>query len=114
MKVAVIGSRDLDIDVSAYMPDNISEIISGGAAGVDRAAEKYAKDKGIPITVIKPDYTQYRRNAPLIRNKTIVELSDMVIAIWDGKSRGTKFIIDYAEKKNKPIKIYITTGNSSV
>lgn len=107
MKVAVIGSRCLDVDVSAYMPDSTSEVISGGAIGVDQAAERYAKDKGIPITLIKPDYTQYRRNAPLIRNKIIVELADTVIAVWDGESKGTRYTIDYAKKINKPVKVFI-------
>ena len=50
--------------------------------------------------------------APLIRNKEIVEIADYIISFWDGKSRGTKFTIDYAKKLNKKVKIYVKGGTS--
>ena len=107
MQVAVIGSRNLSIDLEKYIPKNTTEIISGGAVGIDTLAELYAVSKKLPIKIYKPEYNRYGKAAPIIRNKLIVDDADMVIAIWDGHSRGTKFSIDYAKKKGKPIKVVI-------
>jgi len=55
----------------------------------------------------KTDYDKYGRSAPLNRNITIIENSDLVLAFWDGKSRGTKFVIDYCKSCGIPIKIFL-------
>lgn len=108
MKVGVVGSRNLIInDMDNYIPTECTEIISGGAKGVDKCAADYAKSKGIKLTEILPKYNLYGRGAPLIRNKKIVEESDIIIAFWDEKSKGTKFVIDYANKLKKPCKVII-------
>jgi hypothetical protein len=54
-----------------------------------------------------PEYEKYKRGAPLKRNETIVNYSDMVVAIHDGSSRGTQYVIDYAAKVGKPCKVHI-------
>ena len=108
MKVAVVGSRNVVVEnIQQYLPENVSEIISGGAKGVDTYAEEYAKNNGIKITVIKPDYKKYGKPAPLVRNKEIVENADFVVLVWDGKSRGTKFVLEYCEQIDKPHKVFI-------
>lgn len=107
-RVAIIGSRSLtDIDISKFIPEDTTEIISGGAKGIDTLAEIYADQHGIPKTIIKPEYNRYGRGAPLKRNETIVSLADLVIAIWDGKSKGTKFTVEYARKLRKSVKIQV-------
>lgn len=107
MKVAVIGSRGLDIEhLEYFLPETTTEIISGGAKGVDTSAKKYALQKGIKLTEYLPQYSLYGRAAPIKRNITIIENADIVIAFWDGKSHGTKFVIDYCKKHHKPIKIF--------
>lgn len=107
MKVAVIGSRGLTVDnMEMYLPENISEIVSGGAKGVDTSAKVYAIKKGIKLTEFLPDYKQYRRSAPLKRNVEIINYADMVIAFWDGASRGTKFVIEKCMEIKKPLIIY--------
>ena len=70
------------------------------------AAEEYAKEKGIKLTVIKPEYNKYGRGAPLVRNKEIVDLCDIALIFWNGQSRGTKFVIDYCEKTGKKYKLF--------
>lgn len=111
MKVAVIGSRNIvDFD-TAYrlmcenIPKNCSEIVSGGAAGADTLAEKYAKEHGLHLTVFLPEYEKYGKAATLIRNTKIVEYADIVYAFWDMKSLGTTKSLDKCIKTGKPFKI---------
>lgn len=107
MKVAVIGSRSIkNADISQYIPKEATEIITGGAVGVDRLAEREARLRGIPLKVFKPDYEKYGKSAPLIRNKLIADNCDMLVAFWDGVSRGTVFTWRYARKRGKPVKVY--------
>lgn len=106
MRVAVIGSRGLNINhLEEYLPPDTEEIISGGAKGIDACARAYARANGIKLTEFLPEYHKYGRSAPLKRNIQIVESSDLVLAFWDGTSRGTKFVIDACETRNIPIKI---------
>ena len=107
MKIAVVGSRSIkNADISQYIPKEATEIITGGAVGVDKLAEREARLRGIPLTVFKPDYETHGKSAPLVRNKLIAESCDMLIAFWDGSSRGTVFTWRYADKLGKPVKIY--------
>lgn len=107
MKTAVVGSRNLVfLSMEHYIPPDTTVIISGGAKGVDTLAEEYAHKKGIPVKIFRPDYKQYGKRAPLIRNKEIVNACDRLIAIWDGKSRGTSFTIHCARSAGKEVKVY--------
>lgn len=106
MKLLIVGSRSItDYDLSLYVDESVDLIISGGAAGVDTLAEKYADKKGISKLILRPDYKRYGKAAPIIRNKMMVDLCDALIVIWDGKSKGTKHTIDYAQKVGKPLTI---------
>lgn len=108
MKVAVIGSRGLSVsDLGRYLPENTTEIVSGGAKGVDTSAREYVLAHGIKLTEFLPEYTRFGRSAPLKRNITIIEYSDIVLAFWDGKSRGTKFVIDNCRKLGVEVRVYI-------
>lgn len=106
MKVAIIGSRNLSVDIGLYIPENTEVIISGGAKGIDSLAEEYADTHNIKKMIFRPNYNKFGRNAPLIRDRVIVNNADLVIAIWDGKSGGTKYTIDYAKKLGKKIKVF--------
>lgn len=57
-----------------------------------------------------PDYKRFKRAAPIVRNKEIVNYADKVLAFWNGQSKGTKSTIDFARKKGKPIEIIIRSG----
>lgn len=108
MKVGIVGSRNLLVaDLENYLPGNTTEIVSGGAKGVDKCAKEYAKINNIKLTEFLPKYEKYGRAAPLKRNLQIIDYADMLIAFWNGKSKGTKHVIDSCKKKNKPIKIHI-------
>lgn len=110
MKVAIVGSRGLNVsNLETYLPDGVTEIISGGARGIDTCAREYAISKGIQLTEYLPEYEKYGRTAPLKRNITIIEHADLVLAFWDGASHGTKFVIDNCRRRGIPVKIFIPT-----
>ena len=108
MKTAVIGSRTVTVsDIGGYLPDGTSEIVSGGAKGVDSCARDYASAHGIPLKEFLPEYDKFGKAAPLRRNITIIEYADVVVALWDGKSRGTKHVIDECRKRGVPVNVYV-------
>ena len=108
MKVAIIGSRNLTVtDLETYLPEGTTEIVSGGAKGVDSCAKAVALSRGLKVVEFLPDYNRYGKAAPLRRNEEIAEYADVVLAFWDGTSRGTKFMIDYCKKNNKQVIIHM-------
>ena len=107
MKIAVIGSRSITVsDLDRYLAHG-TEIVSGGAKGVDACAASYAKEKGLRLTVFLPAYERFGRAAPIVRNREIVDYADRVIAFWDGHSKGTLSVIQYAEKVKKPCEVIL-------
>ncbi|MDR2718837.1 MAG: DUF2493 domain-containing protein [Treponema sp.] len=114
MKLAIIGSRNINnINLDNYIKEKPDLVISGGAKGIDTTAWAWAVDNHIDITVIRPEYNKYGRGAPLKRNEVIVQQSDKVLAFWDGKSHGTKYVIDYANKIGKEIEVINLEGENS-
>ena len=106
-KIAIVGSRGLKVDVAVYVPPEYCEkIISGGAVGIDSCAREFAHKYNIPLTEHLPQYDIYGKQAPLVRNKLIVNDADIVVGFWDGNSRGTMHTIDYARKMGKRVKLY--------
>lgn len=107
MIVAVVGSRGLEVkDLWKYLPEGVTEIVSGGASGIDACAKEYARRHNIPLTEFLPEYARYGKAAPLKRNEKIVDYADTVVALWDGRSKGTKFVIKYCRKVGKPMAVY--------
>ena len=111
MKLAIVGSRNIMFE-NAYeildktiKKEKVTTIISGGARGIDTVAKEYAINNNIELIEYLPDYKRYGRGAPLVRNSDIIKNSDFVLALWDGKSRGTKDSINKARKMNKTTKI---------
>lgn len=104
MKLAIIGSRGVNsFDLTPFIPKSTTEIVSGGAKGVDTIARRFAEERGIKLTEFLPEYSKYGKSAPIIRNKMIVNNADAILAIWDGSSKGTAFTIDFAKKQGKQV-----------
>lgn len=107
MKIAIIGSRNLKVkNLEKYLPKDVTEIVSGGARGIDTSAKEYAIKNKIKLTEFLPEYDKYGRIAPLKRNDLIIDYADKVLAFWDGESKGTKYVIDKCKQKNKPLMVY--------
>jgi len=112
MKLAVVGSRTFsDYTFLGQVIDRlsiekglcISTIVSGGARGVDSMAAIYAREHDIELLEFLPNYKKYGRRAPLLRNEEIISSSDVVLALWDGKSRGTSHSINIAKEMGKEL-----------
>lgn len=114
MKLAIIGSRNLQISnlgdyilrLEKFTSEEVSEIVSGGARGVDSCAKKFALENNLKLTEFLPEYDKYQRSAPLKRNIQIIDYADVVMAFWDGKSRGTEYVIRNCKLKKKKIIIF--------
>lgn len=107
LKVIVAGSRIfnnyeylqkvLDIEI----PPFIEEIVSGDAAGVDSMGAKWAEERGFRVKHFPAQWEKYGKGAGYIRNHEMGDYADYLIAFWDGKSKGTKDMIDYMKKIGK-------------
>ena len=108
MIAAVIGSRtfnDLSLLTNVLDSFDIHKIVSGGAKGADSLSELYAIKNDINTEIFKPDWKKYGRSAGFVRNKDIVLASDIVIAFWDGVSKGTQNSISIAQKHSIKVEI---------
>ena len=104
MKLLIVGSRSIkDFNLDPYVPLDTDLIISGGANGIDTLAERYADLHKISKLILRPNYGLYGKRAPLLRNEEMVKTADVVLVVWDGKSRGTKYTEQYARRLNKPV-----------
>lgn len=111
MKLAIIGSRGIQnanigelIRLYSLEP---TTIISGGARGVDQSAARFAKANGLELLVFRPDYKKHLQGAPIRRNELIAMECDTMLAIWDGQSKGTKHVVQYAQKLGKHVIIHL-------
>ncbi len=113
LNIAICGCREYnDKNVFIKFVDNcLAEInkghkviiLSGHCSGVDAMAEDYAKSNGYEIQLYPAEWARYGKGAGPKRNLQMANDADAVIAFWDGHSRGTKNMIDTAEKLNKRV-----------
>jgi hypothetical protein len=111
MRIIVAGSREITdrllifdfLDqVSAANKDTpITEVVSGGAKGVDQIGEDWAREHNIPVKQFLAQWNIHGKSAGPIRNKEMAEYADALIAFWDGQSKGTKNMIEQMDKLNK-------------
>lgn len=115
MKVIIAGSRQLVAPVHVITAIeksqfNITEVVCGGARGVDEFGKKWADDHGIPVKpfyVSKSDWDLYGKVAGPMRNARMAQYADALIAVWDGESRGTKNMIQLAEQESNKREFYL-------
>ncbi len=112
MKVIIAGGRDItDFNCvrTAYEKSGFiaSEIVSGGARGVDYLGELLAKILNIPTKVFPADWNTHGRKAGPIRNGQMTEYAEALIAIWDGESKGTANMISQARSKGLEVFVYL-------
>jgi len=89
-------------------PWRVTKVISGGARGADALGEKWAKRNNIPTEIFYADWEKYGRRAGYLRNEVMADHAQALIALWDGESRGTKHMINIAERKALDVFVWKT------
>lgn len=116
MKVAIVGSRhfsapDRVADYVKGLPRGAS-IITGSASGVDAAATKAAREKGIPVQVLPASFDELSdATKAAARNQRLVDACDVLVAFWDGASKGTRGTVDRALDSGKEVHVFIARVN---
>ena len=124
MRVIIAGSRTITnialVELACYnavqrwtkdgIKDYITEVVCGEASGVDQLGKELAKKANMPIKSFPANWKEYGKKAGYLRNWEMANYADALIAIWDGKSPGTKMMIDLAKKKQ--LKVYVLQLNS--
>lgn len=112
MKVIIAGSRTInDYKLVKNILNNsklrFTEVVSGHAQGVDLLGERWADEKGIPVIEMPADWKKWGKSAGPKRNRQMAGYADALILIWDGKSRGSRNMLDEAIKKKLPVEEHI-------
>ena len=125
LRVIIAGSRDFDDfqklmnscnDILSKITDQHNNldtirIISGTARGADWLGEQYAKNAGYEVSRFSADWDGLGKRAGYVRNAEMAKYAmadgnyGILIAFWDGKSKGTKHMIDLAEKNGLEVHI---------
>jgi predicted Rossmann fold nucleotide-binding protein DprA/Smf involved in DNA uptake len=112
MKVIIAGGRNFSNykllkDYCEIILDNYREIeiVSGGAKGADKFGELFASENNLVVNQFLPDWAKYGKAAGIKRNEYMAEYSDMLIAFWDGKSIGTKNMINLAKSNGLKVSV---------
>ena len=113
MKTIIAGSRsieDADVVNNAIIsaPFLVTEVVSGTARGVDKLGELYGELYDLPIHRFPAQWNKYGKSAGYLRNEEMADNADALIAIWDGKSRGTMHMITIARRKGLVVHIHKT------
>jgi len=112
LRVAIVGSRHFSdpvrvIDYVKSLPPRAS-IITGSASGVDAAATKAAREKGIPVQVIPASFDELAdASKSAARNQRLVDGCDVLVAFWDGSSKGTRSTVERALDSCKEVHVFV-------
>ena len=110
-KVIIAGGRDFD-DFSMLCREmdkllinqvkvNKITIISGGARGADTLGERYARLRNFELTKVKADWNKYGKSAGFVRNREMLAITNGVVCFWNGKSRGTRDMVNITKPSDK-------------
>jgi predicted Rossmann fold nucleotide-binding protein DprA/Smf involved in DNA uptake len=112
LRIAIVGSRRFSeptrvTDYVNALPPRAS-IITGSASGVDAAATKAARAKGIAVQVIPASFDELSDAArAAARNQRLVDACDVLVAFWDGSSKGTRSTVERALDSGKEVHVFI-------
>jgi hypothetical protein len=112
MRFAIVGSRRFAdtarvVDYVNSLPPRAS-IITGSASGVDAAATKAARAKGIAIQVLPASFEELSdAGKSALRNQKLIDACDVLVAFWDGASKGTRSTVERALDSGKEVHVFV-------
>lgn len=111
MKTIIAGGRyitdyQLVIDAVRLSGFVITEVVSGGASGVDALGEKWAIEHSVPVKKFPANWEKFGKKAGPLRNEQMADCADALIAVWDGLSRGTLNMIENADRRGLKVYVY--------
>lgn len=116
-RVIIAGGRDITDQsfvfrniTSVLFEGGVTEVVCGGARGVDALGKQWAESVGVPVKMFPADWNKHGKGAGPIRNVEMGEYADALIAIWDGQSRGTKHMVDTMLSLGKEVHVFIYRG----
>ena len=83
-------------------------IVSGTASGADQLGERYAASRSYRVDRYPADWDTYGKRAGYLRNETMAQNADALVALWDGKSRGTRHMLNIAKECGLPSRTIYT------
>ena len=112
MRVAIVGSRHFadPVRVADYVKSlpSGSSIVTGSASGVDAAATKAAREKGMPVQVMAASFEEMADTSKsTARNQRLVDACDVLVAFWDGFSKGTRETVERALDSGKEVHVFL-------
>lgn len=119
MKVIIAGSRSIEeyglVELAVRLSGfHVTQVISGTARGVDRLGEQWARRNGVSLRKMPANWAQHGNKAGYERNAEMAEVGDALVAIWDGKSRGTAHMIAVMKSLNKPYYVVRPDGEGGL
>lgn len=120
MKVIIAGGRDITdyqivCDAMAAFPEEVTEVVSGGAKGADKLGEEWAGNRSIPVKRFIADWAYYGKSAGPHRNREMalyVGDCGALVALWDGKSAGTRNMIQEATRRGLLVCVHRVTAQT--
>lgn len=112
-RVIIAGGRDFNDylllrETMDNLLQNITEeivVVCGQARGADTLGEQYAKERGYRVDYYPADWKRYGKRAGYLRNEQMAQNADALVAFWDGKSRGTKLMIELAKQYGLKVRV---------
>ena len=102
MRTIIAGTRNLPVsleDIATAVKESgfaIDRVLSGDGGNVDRMGALWAERAGLPVDHYPANWAEHGRSAGPRRNKEMARNADALILLWDGKSPGSKSVLEFA------------------
>lgn len=114
MKTIIAGSRTINkrailMDAIDSCPFPITSVVSGHANGADTLGEWYSEYANLPLEIFPAMWNEHGRSAGFKRNMDMANNAEALLVLWDGRSSGTRHMINIAKVKGLKVHIHLVS-----